>query len=157
MQPVRAPVQELLWTLISLADDDSLCRDAIAASGALPCIVPLLRALPFDHATNGFMGMPALAARALRVLAEHTVTSSPVQTPSTAKADTSTDEVPSWLQDAVPCLLQMLATAQSSAQQASELLQSQRLLRTTSSTLNQRLREPRLLCLAATPLLGQRH
>lgn len=153
MPSVCPCVQELLWTLISLADDDSLCRRAIAASGALPCIVPLLTASPFDPATNGFMGVPALAARALRVLAEDAGTSSPLQDAAPAEADTSSTEgAPSWRQEAVPCLLQMLAKAQSSAQEASEL-ESQRVLRTTSSTLNERLRELRLLCLAAALFL----
>ena len=127
-------MQELLWTLISLADDDALCKQAIVASGALPCIVPLLNALPFDATVNDFMGVPALAARALRVLAEDTDNSG--QDQALPDVDSNTGGSTSWQQDAVPRLLEML-----SKPLAAEL-QSERVLRTTSS-LNQRLRELR--------------
>ena len=62
--------QEVIWTLLCLADDDPLCKGAVRISGALPLLVPVLGLAPFSTPINGFMGLPALAARALRVLGE---------------------------------------------------------------------------------------
>jgi len=60
----------VIWTLLCLADDDPLCKAAIRLSGALPLLVPVLGLVPFSAPTNAYMGLPALAARALRVLGD---------------------------------------------------------------------------------------
>lgn len=102
-------MQEVLWTLICLADDDPLCREAIVASHALPAIVPLLTVAPFDGPTNDFICLPALAARALRALLEDSPSSA-----STAPGISSEDcdahgQQHAWQQDAVSYLVQMLS------------------------------------------------
>ena len=58
----------MIWTLLCLADDDPLCKAAIRLSGALPLLVPVLALAPFSAPVNAYMQLPALAARALRVL-----------------------------------------------------------------------------------------
>ncbi|KAL0024042.1 hypothetical protein WJX77_011314 [Trebouxia sp. C0004] len=68
-------LKEVIWTLLCLADDDPLCKAAIRLSGALPLLVPVLSLAPFSAPTNAYMGLPALAARALRVLG-NTISSS---------------------------------------------------------------------------------
>lgn len=66
--PDASSLQEVMWTLLCLADEDPLCKAAIRVSGALPRLVPLLGFSPFSGPINTYMGIPALAARALRVL-----------------------------------------------------------------------------------------
>lgn len=138
-------LQEVLWTLICLGDDDSLCKEAVMAAGALPCIVPLLGAKPFDAPINSFICLPALAARAIRVLAEQCSHMSAADSRFSHKASDSLPVQDSWQQEAVPHLVKMMSSAANSSldRQAAEAV-SQGLLRSTSG-LSQRLRKsPRL-------------
>lgn len=134
-------LQEALWTLICLADDDRLCKEAVNTSGALPAIVPLLGVDPFDAPINEFVCLPALAARALRVLAEDCSCPTSVQSDGNNKSNGSNTEYNSWQEQAVPYLVKMLSTAagNSSGKETADE-QSQQLLTRSTSNLNQRLR-----------------
>ena len=67
-------VQEVIWTLICMSDDDPLCRAALRAAGALQVLVLMMGSLSSSCHISALMGLSALAARALRGLAD---TSSP--------------------------------------------------------------------------------
>ena len=59
-----------MWPSVCLAGDARLCKAAIRVSGALPLLVLVLGLAPFSPPINAYMGLPALAARALRVVGE---------------------------------------------------------------------------------------
>jgi hypothetical protein len=106
----------VIWTLLCLADDDPLCKAAIRLSGALPLLVPVLGLAPFSAPVNAYMGLPALAARALRVLGQG---NSCKQEEDSLSPRGSNDAISSsvrgqarWYQTAVPHLARLLRSSE---------------------------------------------
>ena len=137
-------MQEVLWTLICLADDDPLCREAIIASHALPAIVPLLTAAPFDPPINDFICLPALAARALRALLEDSPISASTEPGISSEDCDAHGQQHAWQQDAVSYLVQMLSASSGHGKDGNTGYQQ---LTRVSSGLNQRLRKFSVLSL----------
>lgn len=118
--------QGIIWTLICLADDDPLCQAAAKTAGALQLLVPVMGLASFDPDIDAFMGLSALAARALRLLGDCTSSStadqlccqSPLAQPSISTQPTpllsastvDSVEQADWALAAVPCLAKMLST-----------------------------------------------
>lgn len=121
---VHCLVQGIIWTLICLADDDSLCQAAARTAGALQLLVPVMGLSSFNPDIDAFIGLSALAARALRLLGDGTPSSradqlcrqsplaqSPVDTePTHLLSALGTEEQADWALAAVPCLARMLDT-----------------------------------------------
>ena len=134
-------LQEVLWTVVCLADDDPLCKETVTASGALSAVLPLLATSPFDDCINDFVCLPALAARALHVLAEDNNSPASLQSDISNDRNEAEEERNGWQQAAVPHLIRMLSRSATDPQDAKlRDIGSQHLLR-SSSGLNQRLRK----------------
>lgn len=114
----------MIWTLLCLADDDPLCKAAIRLSGALPLLVPVLGLAPFSAPVNAYMQLPALAARALRVLGQ---ANSCKQEEDSLSPRGSNDVISSrvrdqahWHQTAVPHLTRILRSSEELVQECSK-------------------------------------
>ena len=138
-------VQEVLWTLICLADDDPLCREAILASAAVPAIVPLLTAAPFDAPINGYICLPALAARALRALLEDSPSPAGTDCGISGGDGDAQGQQHAWQQDTVSHLVQMLTASTGTVKAGKDCKTGYQQLMRVSSGLQQRLRESQAL------------
>ena len=120
-------LQGIIWSLICLADDDPVCQAAARTAGALPVLVSVMGLSCKSPHLDAFMGLSALAARALRLLGDCSSSSStdqlccqsplarsPVDTqpglkfPSLDSAEEGEEE--DWPVAAVPLLAKMLDT-----------------------------------------------
>lgn len=118
-------VQGIIWTLICLADDDPLCQAAARTAGALQLLVPVMGLISFSPNIDAFMGLSALAARALRLLGDSSSSStadqlscqSPLSQPPVNPHPLSqfsplgSEEEEDWTLAAVPFLATMLDTS----------------------------------------------
>ncbi|KAL3156347.1 hypothetical protein ABBQ38_000664 [Trebouxia sp. C0009 RCD-2024] len=126
LQAHYSMLKGIVWTLICLADDDPLCQAAARTAGALPLLVSVMGLASKSPHLDAFMGLSALAARALRLLGDCSSSSSTdqlcCQSPlAKSKSFVSTQPEPQlstsvaegeeeedWVLAAVPLLARML-------------------------------------------------